>query len=526
MSLIDLNYVEQNITSDAGKPVPYIWSHGANSKHIGDGIVIYALIQQLRAKTCVCLGSGGGFVPRIMTQARRDLWEQGIFKGDSEFNWGDIGQTIVVDWCNGVGGNVTWADEDSFFRTHFYPRFIKDSTEHAFYDFFVKQNIKIDFLHIDADHSYEGVKKDFELYSTIMSPGGIISLHDTDRNYEKHLIVSEDNKKDWDSFDGPSRLVDSLDDSWEVIKLFNEGKVKDSPSSTGLTLVQKHMPKLNLVTVIGDFHFPLTAVQMLKHYKPMVDKIVINYYVTKESGMDAYESARKFQEYLKENGVEPNDFIVSVGKKYDWDRVTDLYNATTRYSKDWWLIADCDEFQIWPKDPKEIIQDCEKNGYTFITGGFLDRIGEDGKLEEIPGPDVDLNGLFPIVGYFRNYLSGACPNKVVAVKGGQEVTSGQHYAKFPDGTNSWGTEHPKRYPVDRCFVQVHHFKWDSSILNRLQETADSGCSYASEFDLMRESLEKGVNLKEPRFRFERYSPELGYYSYKNWNEVTKEIISK
>ena len=83
MSLVDLNFIQQNITSDNGPEVPYIWSHGANNLHIGDGIVIYALIQQIRAKTCVCLGSGGGFIPRIMTQARRDLYEQGIFEGES-----------------------------------------------------------------------------------------------------------------------------------------------------------------------------------------------------------------------------------------------------------------------------------------------------------------------------------------------------------------------------------------------------------------------------------------------------------
>jgi len=36
----------------------------------------------------------------------------------------------------------------------------------------------IDFLFIDGDHSYEGVKKDFELYSPLVRKGGIIALHD------------------------------------------------------------------------------------------------------------------------------------------------------------------------------------------------------------------------------------------------------------------------------------------------------------------------------------------------------------
>jgi len=37
---------------------------------------------------------------------------------------------------------------------------------------------KIDLLFIDGDHSYEGVKRDFEMYRRFVSPGGIIALHD------------------------------------------------------------------------------------------------------------------------------------------------------------------------------------------------------------------------------------------------------------------------------------------------------------------------------------------------------------
>ncbi|MGQ9691608.1 MAG: class I SAM-dependent methyltransferase [Thermoproteota archaeon] len=39
-------------------------------------------------------------------------------------------------------------------------------------------NRKIDFLFIDGDHSYEGVKKDFEMYSPLVRKGGIIAFHD------------------------------------------------------------------------------------------------------------------------------------------------------------------------------------------------------------------------------------------------------------------------------------------------------------------------------------------------------------
>ena len=37
---------------------------------------------------------------------------------------------------------------------------------------------QIDFLFIDGDHSYEGVKKDFEMYSPLVRKGGVIAFHD------------------------------------------------------------------------------------------------------------------------------------------------------------------------------------------------------------------------------------------------------------------------------------------------------------------------------------------------------------
>lgn len=42
----------------------------------------------------------------------------------------------------------------------------------------------IDFLFIDADHRYEGVKRDFELYSPLVRKGGLIAFHDIKPNVQ------------------------------------------------------------------------------------------------------------------------------------------------------------------------------------------------------------------------------------------------------------------------------------------------------------------------------------------------------
>jgi hypothetical protein len=235
------DYIKNNITNNGDEPVPYRWTHGATDLHMGDGIVVYSMIQHMRAKNCVCIGSGGGFIPRIITQARIDLHKQGIFEGNGDYNWGDIGSTYVVDACNGIGGPNDLENEESFYRTHFYPRFIKETSEKAFYDFFIRQDIKIDFLFIDGDHSYEGVKLDFDLYSTILSDNGVIMIHDTDGDYEETMIVSEDQRKDYHRFDGPFRLVKELQENptWNLINLHNFRILVDKPSSSGITIINR-----------------------------------------------------------------------------------------------------------------------------------------------------------------------------------------------------------------------------------------------------------------------------------------------
>ena len=133
---------------------------------------------------------------------------------------------------------MDWDKEDSFFRTTFHPKFIKKTTKKAYYDYFVKQDIKIDFLHIDANHTYDGVKEDFDLYSKIMNDGGIITIHDTDESYMDNFVELEGHKGD--DTKGPSDFVKTIDkEKFEVINFFNHGIRKDKPSSTGLTIVRK-----------------------------------------------------------------------------------------------------------------------------------------------------------------------------------------------------------------------------------------------------------------------------------------------
>ncbi len=49
---------------------------------------------------------------------------------------------------------------------------------------------KLDFLFIDGDHTYKGVKRDFKLYSPLVKKDGIIALHDIVKSEIKGCEVS------------------------------------------------------------------------------------------------------------------------------------------------------------------------------------------------------------------------------------------------------------------------------------------------------------------------------------------------
>ncbi|WP_255150141.1 class I SAM-dependent methyltransferase [Halorarius halobius] len=50
---------------------------------------------------------------------------------------------------------------------------------------------KVDFLFIDGDHSYEGVKSDFQMYKNLMSDDGLVAFHDIVFHPDNQSAVKE-----------------------------------------------------------------------------------------------------------------------------------------------------------------------------------------------------------------------------------------------------------------------------------------------------------------------------------------------
>jgi hypothetical protein len=157
--------------------------------------------------------------------------------------------------------------------------------------------------------------------------------------------------------------------------------------------------KIRLVTVTGSR--TNTLPHMLQHYAELVDEIFVVVY--EWENFSTYDSVEEIVSKF------PNAKIVrrEIKEKYNWEYVTQLYNETKlMHPNDWWIVSDDDEFHIYSKPLKEIILDCERNGWELVRGGFVDRIGIDGTFPEINN-NQNIFKQFPLAGFFRYPLSGS-----------------------------------------------------------------------------------------------------------------------
>ena len=163
-SLLNKDFITSHLLKDAS----WAYSHGADQDNgfLGTGLLYYTIAYMLRAKLCVCIGSGGGFVPRLMRQAQRDLGME-------------YARTVLIDADEGKWSRPDWIDKTSFFRSNYSDiEIIIDKSSNVF-NYGTTKEWKIDYLHIDGDHSHRGSLEDFQNYKMLMSPRGIITFHDT-----------------------------------------------------------------------------------------------------------------------------------------------------------------------------------------------------------------------------------------------------------------------------------------------------------------------------------------------------------
>jgi cephalosporin hydroxylase len=138
-----------------------------------------------------------GFVQK---QKPSVIVEIGTKYGGTFMIWNEIsdGLKISIDLTDGIHGGVSNEDivnRDNFFKKKYGENCIFiNGNSHSISTYekllSVLNGKKIDFLFIDGDHTYEGVKSDFNMYNTLVKKGGYIAFHDINdsENHRKRNV--------------------------------------------------------------------------------------------------------------------------------------------------------------------------------------------------------------------------------------------------------------------------------------------------------------------------------------------------
>lgn len=277
-----------------------------------------------------------------------------------------------------------------------------------------------------------------------------------------------------------------------------------------------------LVTVSGNRSNILQ--HQLKYYKTFVKDAVVFINDSAYSNRDINDKS-----YDDAVALGAKTYRVDNDHRFNATQVTNVINYyRSKYPKEWFIIADDDEFQSYNDDLPSIIDYCLAHGHKFVTGGFVDRIGADGHLSEIR-EDSDIWSLFPYAGFYRYPSCKACPHKITLASGNLQVSGGQHFAAIDrKAILARYAGHKLRYPVDRTFTQVHHFKWDNTVADRLLAvTLAKDRQYGEECMTQYEALKANgfcIDVTKPNY-YCQYSPTAKYDSYKHWPQVSAIMLN-
>lgn len=238
---------------------------------------------------------------------------------------------------------------------------------------------------------------------------------------------------------------------------------------------------------------------MLEHYRALgVDQLEVHVHAT---------SCESKERHAIEEIVRTIGGVIASLSVVPWQVSlnTMLYSRSrSSHPDDWFIIADQDELHQYPDGLFEAIDYCDRNGYDFIEGAFVDRISSDGSLAAVR-PGQDLWSQFPLGGMISAEIAGACINKIVAAKGHVRLAHGQHFAMSGRGC-----------PVSSLYVPVHHFKWVDQTLRTLPQRVTNQSHYSLEARRIMQYLARHQRIvtDAPGLMIAACMPD-----YPHWNQV-------
>jgi hypothetical protein len=258
-------------------------------------------------------------------------------------------------------------------------------------------------------------------------------------------------------------------------KLFNRlGSENDI-----LKYVLQRFPGPNYITEPGNKSF---GIKLISHISSATSAELLTHFIDhyQNLGVDDFliilhkceNSSSVAESILSRYDIKPVMLVENYSARLKAQRVKKIKDEYVKAS-DWVIYADVDELQVYPDKLSRLLKECDLLGYKALTGQFLDRIAKNGELKEITEyPSIWEQ--FPYNADVTLTITGGWTRKVCVAKGAVILNySGAH-------SRVYGSSKKREYKATYLDVtnwpgnvEIHHFKWDASLITRLDRKINS-----------------------------------------------------
>jgi len=218
-----------------------------------------------------------------------------------------------------------------------------------------------------------------------------------------------------------------------------------------------------LITTIGD-DLSLT-ITFIKYYSKMCKTII--FLINSEDYNNTINHLRKFESFFNSTKF---IFIKFSGEFSETRKVSLEHKAIRDHIKDDYILyADSDEFIYFPGGLENRIKLMHQFGENFIEGRMIDRLSFSGNLK-VYNYLIPLEEQFPIGSDITKSICGAWNKKIVLAHSDIKLGGGHHVIFNKNGVEYNGTKvqpYIDELPPWSYGVELHHFKWNSNLLNKL-----------------------------------------------------------
>lgn len=215
--------------------------------------------------------------------------------------------------------------------------------------------------------------------------------------------------------------------------------------------------RIRLITTVDHGRVPWLG-QFVQHYRQLG---VHAFHITLHFEPDVPRPCRERAMQAAAALVEPYDVVISAALVCAYDAPTvrahhDQVQAQEASAGDWIVWADIDEFQIYPGSLGGLLDEADESQSLYFRGFLIDRVTRTGELA-VFDPIRSIWSQFPRRARLTRTVAKAPTEKVACSRAHLRITPGNHFVV---------DDH-----LVRCHeapVQVHHFKWDASVVARLE----------------------------------------------------------